>query len=400
MCVVKDGVRFSVIRHHTLRKKMMITGSLIALFGLASHNLESRTPDRRRNSSVAATSRGGGRTAKRTTQNRKEGRKSEVDNLARRLGLHQPPKSKKRPKSSLVSTKVRLQYATKGHAALRGFLDESTVKMLYDECNRVSAIETLSAWQQKVDVQARRGKQNAHAVATKLGSVEECQDMLDSGADELPFLQFFNIWKRDDAPTVRRVCLSPHLAETASILLDCKRVRLYQDSLFHKRAGDLDTPWHSDNKMAPFDSSKTLTFWIPLQPVPANGSALLFVDSSHLDFALPYWNGVDGKEYDRLENRYDNAVSHHMPLRLGDVTVHNGWTLHSTDTAIETTEDRLALAITYVDARAEIREDVFLEGQMKGDVEDLWSYKSWIKDVPPRKQFVHPDVPVVWPPKG
>ncbi|EJK50381.1 hypothetical protein THAOC_30660, partial [Thalassiosira oceanica] len=201
-------------------EKMMITGSLIALFGLASHNLESRTPDRRRNSSVAATSRGGGRTAKRTTQNRKEGRKSEVDNLARRLGLHQPPKSKKRPKSSLVSTKVRLQYATKGHAALRGFLDESTVKMLYDECNRVSAIETLSAWQQKVDVQARRGKQNAHAVATKLGSVEECQDMLDSGADELPFLQFFNIWKRDDAPTVRRVCLSPHLAETASILLD------------------------------------------------------------------------------------------------------------------------------------------------------------------------------------
>ena len=253
--------------------------------------------------------------------------------------------------------------------------------------------ETLSAWQQKVEVHL--GWENAHAIATKLGSVEECQDMLDSTANELPFLQFFNLWKRNDAPTVRRVCLSPHVAEAASILLDCKRVRLYQDSLFHKRAGDLDTPWHSDNKMAPFDTSKTITFWIALQPVPADGSALLFVDSSHLDFALPYWNGVDGDEHDRLEHRYDNAVSHYMPLQLGDVTVHNGWTLHSTNTALEQTEDRLALAITYVDARAELRED-----QTKGDNEDRWSYQSWVKDVAPRTQFVHPDVPIVWPQKG
>jgi len=74
---------------------------------------------------------------------------------------------------------------------------------------------------------------------------------------------------------------------------------------------------------------------------------------------------------------------------------------HSTDTAVEQTEDRFALAITYVDARAEIREDVVLDGQMKGDIEeDLWSYKGWVKDVEPRKQFVHPDVPIVWPQKG
>ena len=334
---------------------MMITGSLALLLFSSSYHLESnRKPVRRRNSVVAATSRGGGRTAKRTITNRKGGRKSEIDDLAQRLGLHQPPKSKKRSKkSSVVSPNVQLQYATKGHAALRSFFDESTVQMLNDECRRISASESLSAWQQKVEVHLssstdRVMRENAHTVAAKLGSVEECQEMLDSTVDELPFLQFFNLWKRNDAPTVRRVCLSPHVAEAASILLDCKRVRLYQDSLFHKRAGDLDTPWHSDNRMAPFDTSKvgtqmqnitsrsatnprhqTITFWIALQPVPENGSALLFVDSSHLDFALPYWNGIDGDEYDRLEHRYDNAVSHHMPLQLGDVTVHSGWTLVS-----------------------------------------------------------------------
>ena len=119
----------------------MIPGSL-ALLLLSSHNFERRTPDRRRHSAVAATSRGGGRggrTAKRT--NRKGGRKSEVDNLAQRLGLHQPPKSKKRPKSTAVSTKVQLQYATKGHAVLRGFFDESTVQMINDECLRISLVK-------------------------------------------------------------------------------------------------------------------------------------------------------------------------------------------------------------------------------------------------------------------
>ena len=60
--------------------------------------------------------------------------------------------------------------------------------------------------------------------------------------------------------------------------------------------------------------------------------------------------------------------------------------------------DRLALAISYVDARAPVRDNVLRDGD-HGDDEDQWSYADWVKEVPPGKEFEHPLVPIVWPQK-
>jgi hypothetical protein len=92
--------------------------------------------------------------------------------------------------------------------------------------------------------------------------------------------------------------------------------------------------------------------------------------------ALPYWNGVYGDKWGRLERRYggggndednnkdinDNGVGtmHHMLLEVGSMTVHNGWTLHCADAAA-VGDDRYALSMTYVDGQAELREDVLAE---------------------------------------
>lgn len=224
--------------------------------------------------------------------------------------------------------------------------------------------------------------------------------------------------------------------------MDIPRVRLYQDSLFLKRKVDGKTPWHIDARMCPFDTQHMITFWIPLQPIPLEGgTALIFVNKSHSDMALPYWN--DSTEYNRRleQDRYgDRPYHHYMPMALGDVTAHSGWTLHCAD-AINNNgkkrkkpdvisvkreqqqdeEDRYALAITYVDARAEVREDVYesierLKGttgkvsHKKGktsnhnqrtisaaDDEDSYSFLPWITDVKPRTQFNHELVPLVWP---
>ncbi|KAL3822195.1 hypothetical protein ACHAXA_008211 [Cyclostephanos tholiformis] len=130
-------------------------------------------------------------------------------------------------------------------------------------------------------------------------------------------------------------------------------------------------PWHSDARMAPFDTSRMVTFWIPLQDVPRpedGGTGLHFVDGSHCDVALPYWNGWPDSghnEHDWLDVRYGGeedgstgGVNHHMPLEVGSVTVHNSWTLHCMDGADINNIDRYALSITYIDGRAELREDV------------------------------------------
>lgn len=348
-----------------------------------------------------------------------------------------------------ISLQTQLDYSRHGHAVLRSFLPTTLIQNLRSELVPYAAKHALSAWRQKVEVQLADSpeeyhRNNVRSIVDNLTTAEECQELLESfGIDpfdgDLPFLQHFNIWRSSSSssssesgeegsntinnktPTVRGLCLSPYLAHAASILLDVPSVRLYQDSLFHKRVGDGWTPWHSDARMSPFDTSKMISFWIPLQNVPLpedGGTGLLFVDGSHSDFALPFWNGAEGNEYDRLENRYgDEAVRHHMPLEVGSVTVHNGWTLHCADSAEFFNEDgggdRYALSITYVDARAEVREDVvsshttrdksrMKDGDdaaaiAKGDNEDVWSFRSWVGEVQPRTQFRNAQVPIVWP---
>eukprot|EP00553_Chaetoceros_curvisetus_P011795 CAMPEP_0204640018 /NCGR_PEP_ID=MMETSP0717-20131115/45230_1 /ASSEMBLY_ACC=CAM_ASM_000666 /TAXON_ID=230516 /ORGANISM="Chaetoceros curvisetus" /LENGTH=217 /DNA_ID=CAMNT_0051660301 /DNA_START=170 /DNA_END=823 /DNA_ORIENTATION=- len=216
----------------------------------------------------------------------------------------------------------------------------------------------------------------------------------------------------------------------ARTLLDVSDIRLYQDSLFHKRIDDGWTPWHSDARMAPFDTSHMITFWIPLQNILSEedgGSGLLFVDKSHCDFALPFWNRVpkgdvgDGEDYDaatgkvkyeesqeyeRLDERYrwndsDDGVRHYMPMTVGDCTVHAGWTLHSANSGTRIngvpqkfSQDRYALAVTFVDAKAEIREDAIMSGSL-GHGEDRKSYEAWISEVEPRTFFEHPLVPIL-----
>ncbi|KAL7451708.1 hypothetical protein ACHAWC_006488 [Mediolabrus comicus] len=359
-------------------------------------------------------------------------RKSEIDDLVRGIGL-QPVQSQstkatngqqgKQQQATNINTKVadhlsmlndktphislqqQLDYARNGHTVLRSFISHETIQQLKSEIIPYTHSHRLAAWKQKVEVQLASSSDDS------LDNIESCQDMLESLGIEridLPFLQYFNTWRATDSntPTARELCLSPYLAQAASILMDSPTVRLYQDSLFHKRAGDGWTPWHSDARMSPFDTSRMITFWIPLQNVstPENGgTGLHFVNYSHSDFALPYWNGAEGKEYERLEERYGSkSIAHHMPLNVGDVTVHSGWTLHCADAA-DLMGDRYAFSITFVDGNAEVREDVFLVDNQtgtdgsKGDMEDVWSYRSWVKEVEPRTNFRHAAVPIVWP---
>lgn len=315
-----------------------------------------------------------------------------------------------------VSLQTQLDYSREGHTSIRNFIPTDIIKQVHRDLKAYSKDEKIA--QQK-------------------------------GEDSKPFLQFFNTWR--DVPSIRRLATSPLLCHAAATMLNLPvsetgvRLRLLQDSVFIKRNKDGITPWHIDGRMIPLDTSHIITFWIPLQPIPSienGGTALLFINKSHSDFALPYWSGRgteyggnDGAadSYPNLATRYgienvddnrilDNnkgAIDHHMPMNVGDCTVHNGWTMHCANGNENSgyARTRYAIAITYVDSYAEVRKDIPGVGQnvsvkrgkgnrkrpsgpetaFLGDGEDSVSYTDWIGDVLPRTRFQHDLVPDVWP---
>lgn len=313
----------------------------------------------------------------------------------------------------ILSIETELQYVRNGHAVIHNVLSTTLLTKLRNDIVQYVDKKSLDAWKQKVEVAS-----NSVIAADDCLTVEDCIEKLQSlgiPSDSLPFLQYFNIWR--SIPSVRTLVTSPLLGQIASELMDVETVRLYQDSVFHKRVQDGETPWHSDARMAPFDTSNMVTLWIPLQYIPEKekgGTGLLFVDKSHSDIALPYWNTFDCEEYSRLDTRYggERMINHHMPLNMGDLTAHAGWTLHCSEGNFKygncDQQDRYALAVTFVDAKAEIREEVKDVKNLDktngdnskaslSDNEDRWSYKSWVLDVNPRAYFEHDFVPIVWP---
>ena len=311
-----------------------------------------------------------------------------------------------------IGLQTQLDYARNGHSVLRNFITDDKLTNLRMILQDLASDEELKAWKQKVDVVVGNNKDD---VVNTCHSVEDCQKTLqDLGVTaSLPFLQYFNTWRK--IPAVRDLAFA--LGESASTLLDVPTVRLYQDAIFWKRVKDGPTPWHVDAKMTPFDTSNMVTFWIPLDKIPHpkdGGTALIFCSKSHVDFALPYWNPAPevnnvnnnndnnmkdtttSSEWDRLDERYPTKDVNYMPMNLGDVTIHSGWTLHCSNGNDRegSHNDRIALAISFVDGDAEIRPD----WQIIGDDEDRWSYQDWCKDVTPRTKISHKLVPIVWPP--
>jgi hypothetical protein len=306
-----------------------------------------------------------------------------------------------------IDLKIQLDYARNGHTVLRNFIVPTVANLssLRTKLQEYARQRELDAWQQKVQVASNSNNNKIDSVilrTSRCDTIEDCQEVLRSlGVNaSLPFLQYFNTWQ-----TISEVKdLAFSLGQAASTLMDVPKVRLYQDALFWKRPQDGPTPWHVDARMAPLDTSHMITFWIPLQDVPTDGTALIFCSKSHTDMALPYWNPPPQQqndhvtsEWDRLERRYPKRLVDYMPMRIGDVTVHSGWTLHcSNGNNEENGNDRMAIAITFVDGESEVRPD----WKKVGDNEDRWSYEEWCKEVAPRTRFTHDLVPIVWPAKS
>ncbi|HEX8145192.1 MAG TPA: phytanoyl-CoA dioxygenase family protein [Pyrinomonadaceae bacterium] len=147
---------------------------------------------------------------------------------------------------------------------------------------------------------------------------------------------------------VVRFVKSPRLAEIAARFLGVEALRLLHFCGFFKPGGGPPTGWHQDLGYVPLDTAQVIAIWIPLMDITSDMGTLVFAEGSHLHGQLD------------AEVTEDNfPVVENQPMMAGDVSLHLGWTLHS---SLENSSSRMREAITigyYADgARIQTRGEI------------------------------------------
>ena len=173
---------------------------------------------------------------------------------------------------------------------------------------------------------------------------------------ERAFLQVMNLWRVDEM--AKRFVFGKRLAKIAAALLQVDSVRLYHDQSLYKEPGGGFTPAHADQFYWPLSSDKTVTAWIPLQPVTDDMGPLGFYKGSHYeDF------GRDFEISDESEAKITAAMEKMnfefdvSSFDFGDVSFHSGWTFHRAGPNMSKSP-RSVMTVIYMDANMRVREPV------------------------------------------
>jgi ectoine hydroxylase-related dioxygenase (phytanoyl-CoA dioxygenase family) len=190
-----------------------------------------------------------------------------------------------------------------------------------------------------------RGLLDPDEVARLAEGVEEnlaapSERAVEGGADTGSgrFFEDFRNWTR--IPAYEEVIRGSRIGAVAAELTGSATVRLHHDHLLVKEPGTtIRTPWHQDQPFYDIDGSDTVSFWIPLDPVPRE-STLEFVAGSH---ATGTWNMPRGFFDDRpmvyeegtfadvpdVEAERDRQTILGWALEPGDAVAFNMLTLHA-----------------------------------------------------------------------
>ena len=162
------------------------------------------------------------------------------------------------------------------------------------------------------------------------------------------FLQVMNLWEK--SPLVGHFVMGQRLGRIAAELLEVEGVRLYHDQSLYKEPGGGITPAHADQYYWPLATDRTVTAWIPLQPVPPEMGPLGF------------WAGSQSVAFGRelgISDESEAAISSHMArhdfpfacsaFELGELSFHLGWTFHKAGPNTST-QPRSVMTVIYMDA--------------------------------------------------
>jgi len=168
------------------------------------------------------------------------------------------------------------------------------------------------------------------------------------------FLQIFNLWREDEL--IRELIFSKRIAKIASDLMRTNGVRLYHDQALYKESGGGITPWHADQYYWPLETDKTITAWIPLQPVPLEMGPLEFSAGSHQIVSGRDLQISDESEkliYEKLRvTDFKHVIE---PFDLGEISFHSGWIFHRAG-ANSSGEMRKVMTIIYMDSDMKLKQ--------------------------------------------
>lgn len=100
------------------------------------------------------------------------------------------------------------------------------------------------------------------------------------------FIEDFCSWPR--LPTMERFIRESPGAEIAAELAVSETIRRYHDHVLVKESGTKQrTPWHQDQPYYDIDGRQTVSFWIPVDPVPPEASLEVALGSHRGPWYLP-----------------------------------------------------------------------------------------------------------------
>ena len=141
------------------------------------------------------------------------------------------------------------------------------------------------------------------------------------------FIQTFNLHEHD--PSLEEFCLSPRFGKIAADLMGVNSVRLYYNKPMFKEPSSWITPWHQDGPHWPITSNNMLTMWVALVDITMEMGPIRFASKTHKDKYFGPRGITKNSEsfyHEYIENNQCNISE--MPLKAGDATIHNHWTIH------------------------------------------------------------------------
>ena len=206
-----------------------------------------------------------------------------------------------------------------------------------------------------------------------------------------PFFQDFCNWAR--IPGYRALVADSPMAEVAARLMGSRTARIFHDHVLVKEPGNsIATPWHQDAPYYLVDATQSVSFWVPLDPVPRERT-IEFVAGSHRGrtFRAERFDGTnlyDGDESERVpdvEGQRGALDIRAWAVEPGDAVVFDFRTLHGAP-ANRSAERRRVISVRWVGDYARF---AARPGRTSPPYPDL-AYEDGAP-------FEGPDFPMLWP---